>query len=114
MINRLFINKGVSELDLEMNGRRIIFLEAKKRDDVNRFMEEKNERNNTTLDKVKSLEQLETFDRSGKRNIHLAKLGIFEEEKNMTTEEKEKRRMHLQEKLTKLKNPNNYVSSTSK
>jgi len=31
----MYIKKiGVNELDLEMNGRRIIFLEAKKRDDV--------------------------------------------------------------------------------
>lgn len=36
---------GVSELDLEMNGRRIIFLEAKKRDDVAKVLEDKNGRN---------------------------------------------------------------------
>ncbi|KAL4435734.1 hypothetical protein ABPG74_018285 [Tetrahymena malaccensis] len=106
------IFSGISELDLEMNGRRIIFLEAKKREDVTKVMEEKLERNSITLDKVKTLDQLEKFDRQGKRNIHLAKLGIFEEEKSMTNEEKEKRRIHLQEKLNKLKNPNNYVSST--
>lgn len=74
----------MSELDLEMNGRRIIFLEAKKRDDVARFIDEKNDRNSINLDKVKSLEQLESFDRSQKRNIHLSKLGIFEEEPSMT------------------------------
>lgn len=90
-----------------MNGRRIIFLEAKKREDVERFMEEKNERNKTLLSNVKTLSQLETFDRSNKRNIHLAKLGIFEEEASMTPEQKEKRRLHLEEKITKLKNPNN-------
>ncbi|EAS03801.1 RNA recognition motif 2 in vertebrate RNA-binding protein (macronuclear) [Tetrahymena thermophila SB210] len=106
------IFSGISELDLEMNGRRIIFLEAKKREEVSKVMEEKLERNSITLDKVKTLDQLEKFDRQGKRNVHLAKLGIFEEEKSMTNEEKEKRRIHLQEKLNKLKNPNNYVSST--
>ncbi|KAL4510834.1 hypothetical protein ABPG72_004988 [Tetrahymena utriculariae] len=106
------IFSGISELDLEMNGRRIIFLEAKKREEVSKVMEEKLERNSITLDKVKTLDQLEKFDRQGKRNVHLAKLGIFEEEKSMTNEEKEKRRIHLQEKMNKLKNPNNYVSPT--
>ena len=51
----MIIYLGVSEIDLEMNGRRIIFLEAKKREDVARFMEEKHERNKITLGNVKSL-----------------------------------------------------------
>lgn len=47
---------GVSDLDLEMNGRRIIFLEARKKGDVDKYIEEKNERNSISLEKVKSLD----------------------------------------------------------
>lgn len=62
------------------------------------------------MKKIKKLKDLVLYDKQGKRNIALAELGFWEPQENMSEFHQERFRRHAQEKVQKLKNPNNSVS----
>ena len=62
------------------------------------------------MKKIKKLNDLILYDKSGKRNLANAALGLWEPNENMNETDHERFKRHAREKIEKLKNPNNLVS----
>lgn len=100
--------------EFDMEGRRVFIFKAVDREAIKELGQSKVKKEKTIKDmkKARKLKQLVQFDPSEKRKLKLALRGVFEAREDMPEAEREKRELHVRQKIQKLKNPNSFVSET--
>lgn len=110
--------KSDPKFSLEIDGTILKVFPGEKREAIADKMKDREEKDALKevkvkpLKKIRRLKDLIAFDKDGRRNIALAELGLWQPSEDMDEEERAKFTAHSKEKIEKLKNPNNSVSST--